>query len=52
MTTLNTELNPASTPFKANQAYMSDLLEDLDKTLLKIKKGGTERQRTHHKNHG
>jgi 3-methylcrotonyl-CoA carboxylase beta subunit len=52
MTTLNTELNPASTPFKANQAYMSDLLEDLDKTLLKIMEGGTERARTRHKNHG
>lgn len=52
MAILTTELNPASTSFKANQAYMSDLIEDLERTLTEIAKGGTEDARTRHKKHG
>ncbi len=52
MATLTTELNPASSTFKANLAYMNDLVINLEKTLEKIMEGGNEQARARHKNHG
>jgi 3-methylcrotonyl-CoA carboxylase beta subunit len=52
MAILSTELNPASTSFKANLAYMNDLVRDLEQTLARITEGGTERARARHKDHG
>ncbi|MDF1678335.1 MAG: carboxyl transferase domain-containing protein [Legionellaceae bacterium] len=52
MAILTTELNPASVSFKANQAYMDDLVCNLEKTLALITEGGTERARARHKDHG
>ncbi len=52
MAILTTKLNPASASFKANQAYMDDLVCDLEKTLALITEGGTERARARHKEHG
>ena len=52
MPILTSELNPASTAFKANLGYMNDLVDNLERTLTLITEGGTERARARHKAHG
>ncbi|MCH9689208.1 MAG: methylcrotonoyl-CoA carboxylase [Gammaproteobacteria bacterium] len=52
MAILTTELNHTSAAFKANQAYMNDLVHDLERTLSHITQGGTERARARHTSHG
>jgi 3-methylcrotonyl-CoA carboxylase beta subunit len=52
MPQLNSELNPNSDSFKANQAVMNGLVEQLTQTILHIAEGGDEIARSRHRNHG
>ena len=52
MPVITTEINPASASFKANQATMNALVEQLNNTLNKLAEGGNERARTRHQQHG
>jgi 3-methylcrotonyl-CoA carboxylase beta subunit len=52
MTTLTTELNPASASFKANCANMDTLVEQLNLTHKTLAEGGNARARERHQKHG
>ena len=52
MTTIISQLNPASTEFKANQASMQTLVDKLIQTVQKITVGGDEKARERHRKHG
>jgi len=52
MTTLTTELNPASASFKANYANMNTLVEHLELTQKTLAEGGNARARERHQTHG
>ncbi|MDF1684423.1 MAG: carboxyl transferase domain-containing protein [Legionellaceae bacterium] len=52
MTAITTELNAASASFKANQAHMDALVENLNHTHKKLTEGGNARARDRHQKHG
>lgn len=52
MTTLISQLNPASPEFKANQATMQSLLHTLTETVTQIALGGDDKARARHLSHG
>ena len=49
---LNSQLNPASHEFKANQASMQQLVSELETLIHQISLGGDEKSRKRHQKHG
>lgn len=52
MPTLASKINVNSEAFKTNQAYMVDLVDQLERTVQQIQQGGNARARERHLSHG
>lgn len=52
MAIIKSQLNPASSEFKTNQATMQLLVNQLTETVAKIALGGDEKARNRHRDHG
>ncbi|WP_133126836.1 carboxyl transferase domain-containing protein [Legionella nagasakiensis] len=52
MAKIISQLNPASSEFKANQTAMQRLVDQLEKTIANIALGGDEKARARHLKHG